>query len=167
MVALERLLATTLIGFLPNITTFPIGMFDKIGFDLDYIGRAREIAFIEEKARSAYKKNGVKVNIAVWNMHIRQDHHFDDDILETGLLPMGAGGGFRVVVFVGGGYIRNLNEVADHNWRVSGNVVVEGDVAKFRAVGGDEGGGRGGGMKSTYDDGWLQQPFGTWLNMFI
>jgi hypothetical protein len=131
---------------------------------MDYIGRARQIAFIEETARSAYNKNGAKVNIAVWNMHIRQDHHFDDDILETGLLPMGPGGGFRVVVFTGGGYIRNLNEVADHNWRVSGNVVVEGRVARFRAA--DSCDSVWGCMKATYD-GWMQSPFGTWLDMLV
>jgi hypothetical protein len=155
MVALH-LLATPLLGFLPNITTFPTSVFDKIGFDTDYIGRARQIALIEETARSVYQQNGTKVNIAVWNMHIRQDHHFDDDILETGLLPMGAGGGFVVVVFTGGGYLRNRNEDASHNWWVSGNVVVKGNVATFRAVGGCEG--VWGCMKATYED-WMQQPF--------
>jgi hypothetical protein len=158
MVALQHLLATSLIGFLPNMTTFPTGIFDKIGFDLDYIGRARQIAFIEETARSTYNRNGTEVNIAVWNMHIRQDHYFDDDILETGLLPMGAGGGFVVVVFTGKGFLRNENEVAAHNWLVSGKVVVEGNVARWRAVGGCEG--VWGCMKATYDS-WMQQPIVT------
>jgi hypothetical protein len=155
MVALQHLLATSLIGFLPNMTNFSTDIFDKIGFDLDYMGRARRIAFIEETARSTCNNNGTKVNIAVWNMHIRQDHHFDDDILETRLLPMGAGGGFAVVVFTGKGFLRIENEVAAHNWLVSGNVVVEGNVAWWRAV--DECEGVWGCMKATYDS-WIQQP---------
>lgn len=155
MVAIEGVLAAALVGFIPNMTTFPTGFFDKIGFDMDYIGRAREIAHIEETARSVYNNNGTKVNIAVWNMHIRESHHFDDNILATGLKPMGRGGGFRVVVFTGKGYLKNFNEDADHNWRTSGNVAKNGRVATFRAVEGGEG--MWGYMKSTYE-GWMQQP---------
>ena len=122
------LLSTALVGFLSHTTSFATGPFNKIGFDLDYVGRARQISLIEETARSTYQQAGIQVNIAVWNMHIREKHHFDG-ILETGLQPMGAGGGFRIVVFTGKGYIGNGNEAADHNWRVSGNCVVREDVA--------------------------------------
>jgi len=153
MVAIQGLLATALIGFASQIETFPTGIVAKIRFDIDYIGRAREAAFIEETARSTYQKAGVKVNVAVWNMHIREQHDFTD-ILETGLKPMGAGGGFRVVVFTGEGFLRNENEVAEHNWRVSGNHVVRGNVAEFGPAGGC--GYFWGCMGNTYGN-WMQR----------
>ncbi|CAG5186308.1 uncharacterized protein ALTATR162_LOCUS11548 [Alternaria atra] len=88
------LLANTLIGFLPNTTTMPTDPFNKISFDLDRIGRARQTSLIEETTRVTYAKQGMQLNIAIWNMHIPESHDFKD-ILETGLQPMGRGGGFR------------------------------------------------------------------------
>jgi hypothetical protein len=114
------LLASALVGFLSQASTMATGPFDRIGFDMDTIGRTRQTSLIEEVARSTYDKAGIKVNIAVWNMHIPEDYHFDG-ILETGLQPMGRGGGFRVVVFHGEGYLRNRGGLGADNWRYSGN----------------------------------------------
>jgi hypothetical protein len=86
--------ASILIGLLPQATVMTVCLFDKIGFDLDVIGRNREIASIEEKARVNYEKAGISVNIAVWNMHVPENHQFEK-ILDSGLQPMGCGGGFR------------------------------------------------------------------------
>ena len=110
-----------------------IGAFDKIGFDLDVIGREREIAHIEEKTRSTYEKAGTKVNIAVWNMHVPVKQHFND-VLDSGLQPMGRGGGFRVVVFRGDGYIKNLGAQGLDNWRCSGNKKHQDITVTFKAV---------------------------------
>lgn len=132
MVALT-LLTTALTGFLTQTTTTATGFFDKIAFDLDQIGRAREIAFLEETARSAYEQNGIKVNVAVWNMHIPEDHNFDH-ILDTELRPMGRGGSFRIVVFQGKGRLAIGGEGGTSNWRVSGNVMVQGNVAQFLSM---------------------------------
>ncbi len=55
-------------AFLPGFVTLVTSGTDKIGFDLDVTGRARQIQWIEETARSTYHKHGCKVNIAVWNM---------------------------------------------------------------------------------------------------
>ncbi|KAF2831727.1 hypothetical protein CC86DRAFT_378513 [Ophiobolus disseminans] len=137
------LLANVLVGFLSQTATVSTGPFNKIGFDMDRIGRARQIAYIEETARSTYEQAGKQVNIAVWNMHIPEKHHFNN-ILDTGLQPMGAGGGFRVVVFTGDGWIRIGGEGGETNWRVGGNVVVRGKDARF------------GSLKSK-NDGWKQE----------
>jgi hypothetical protein len=132
-------LATTLVGFLANTAIIPTNFFDKIGFDLDRIGCARQTSLIEETARVAYAKQGMRVNIAVWNMHVPEQHHFEG-ILETGLQPMGKGGGFRVVVFRGEGWLQNKGGKEDGDWKFSGDYVVEGlgDVVKFRSLGGEE-----------------------------
>ena len=151
MVAIT-LLVTALTGFLSQTTTTATGFFDKIAFDLDRIGRAREIAFLEEKARSTYEKNGIKVNIAVWNMHLSADHKFDH-ILDTGLRPMGRGGGFRIVVFKGKGRLTIGGEGGASNWRVSGKVMEEGNVAQFRSM--DACQGVWGCIESAYRN-WLQ-----------
>jgi hypothetical protein len=128
------LLANTLIGFLPNTTTMPTDPFNKISFDLDRIGRARQTSLIEETTRVTYAKQGMQVNIAIWNMHIPESHDFKD-ILETGLQPMGRGGGFRVVVFRGKGWLENRGGRSEGDWRYSGNHVVEGGVVRFRGYG--------------------------------
>jgi hypothetical protein len=127
------LLAPILTGFLSQTVTMTTGVFDKIGFDLDVIGRQREIARIEETARLNYEKAGMHVNIAIWNMHIRENHHFED-ILDSGLQPMGRGGGFRVVVFHGAGHLRNDGDQGSDNWRCSGNQVQQGNVVTFKAI---------------------------------
>lgn len=111
-----------------------IGAFDKIGFDLDVIGRRREIASIEERARITYENIGISVNIAVWNMHVPVDHQFQN-ILESGLQPMGHGGGFRIVVFRGSGYIKNEGAQGLDNWRCSGKYTQHGNTATFTATG--------------------------------
>ncbi|KAF2444486.1 hypothetical protein P171DRAFT_485935 [Karstenula rhodostoma CBS 690.94] len=127
------LLASILSGFLPGATVMTINAFHKIGFDLDVIGRQREIASIEEKARLNYEKAGTSVNIAIWNMHVPVNHQFED-ILETGLQPMGRGGGFRIVVFRGSGYIKNEGAGGFDNWRCSGNWVQHDNVVTFKAT---------------------------------
>jgi hypothetical protein len=77
-----------------------------------------------------YEKDGIKVNIAVWNMHVLAYPEFQN-ILETGLKPMGRGGGFRIVVFMGEGQLTIGGEGGASNWRVSGNVVEERNSAQF------------------------------------
>lgn len=88
-------------------------------------------------------------------MHINEKHHFDN-ILETGLQPMGRGGGFRVVVFAGAGFLKNEGGSEVHNWRCSGNMVQKGNMVMFKAADGCEG--VWGCMKSVYGDWFQQQP---------
>lgn len=128
-----NLLAAALVGFLSNSTTLPTNPFHKIGFDLDHIGRARQASLIEETIRIVYGEKEVKVNVAIWNMHIPESHYFHD-ILETGLQPMGRGGGFRVVVFTGKGWLANRGGREKGDWMFSGNYVVDGGVVKFKDV---------------------------------
>lgn len=124
------MLAPALLNLLPLTTKFTAGIFDKIAFDLDVIGRQREITLIEEQARLAYTKAGTKVNIAVWNMHIPEQHAFQD-ILDSGMKPMGRGGGFRIVVFRGGGFMHNGGAGGLENWLCTGNKVERDGVVTF------------------------------------
>jgi hypothetical protein len=84
-------------------------------------------------------------------MHIPESHHFEN-ILETGPQPMGRGGGFRLVVFTGRGFMRNDGGLGLDNWRCGGNMVMDGDSVRFAAAAGCKG--VMGCMKSKYD---LQQ----------
>ncbi|CAI6331761.1 unnamed protein product [Periconia digitata] len=127
------MLLSTLLSLLPFTYDPMISIFDKIGFDLDVIGRQREIAFIEDQATTEYTKAGMNVNVAVWNMHVPVRYSFDDKI-ESGFKPMGRGGGFRVVVFRGGGYITNLGSGGPDNWLCTGNTIERGNVVEFRPV---------------------------------
>ncbi|KAH7394990.1 hypothetical protein DE146DRAFT_756872 [Phaeosphaeria sp. MPI-PUGE-AT-0046c] len=128
------LLASVLPGLLVDTAIkFTTNSFDKIGFDLDHIGRQRETAYLSETVKVAYDKAGIQINVAIWNMHIPEVHHFDD-IIETALSPMGKGGGFRIVVFRGDGYLRNDGALGLDNWRCSGHVVQEGRLAAFKSV---------------------------------
>jgi hypothetical protein len=131
-----NLLAAALVGFVSNSTTMPTTFFDKIAFDLDHIGRARQTSLIEETTRIVYTQKGIPVNVAIWNMHIPESHYFHD-ILETGLQPMGRGGGFRVVVFTGKGWLENRGGREQGDWRFSGNRVVNNGLVNFRDVGGE------------------------------
>jgi hypothetical protein len=150
----SALLTSALAGFLSQAVMIDTSFTHKIAFDLDRIGRTREIAYIEEGARSTYEKNGMRVNIAVWNMHVPADTKFNH-ILDTGLKPMGRGGGFRVVVFTGDGSITIGGEGGPSNWRVSGNVLEEGDSAQFRATEGCDG--AWGCMNREFQN-WMQGP---------
>ena len=131
--ATTGILATALGGFTTHIGGRTIKVFDKIGFDLDTIGRQREIAYIVEKAKIEYEKAGMRVNIAVWNMHvpIDGDSHFNQ-LIESGLRPMGRGGGFRIVVFRGSGFVKNNGALGFDNWRCSGNVAQRGNICTFK-----------------------------------
>ena len=134
MLPAPLILATTLPSFLPSPAAPLTSFFHKIAFDHDTIGRTRQTALLEETARVAYAAAGIPVNIAVWNMHIPETHHFER-ILESGLQPMGLGGGFRVVVFQGKGWLRNQGVLGDAEWRWSGKgVVVKGNLVEFRDV---------------------------------
>lgn len=128
-----RLLVNTIDEILPDGRRLFVDAFDKVGFDLDVIGRKRHIQWLEEAARSAYAAVGMNVNIAVWNMHLPEDHHFSD-ILDSGLCKMGEGGGFRIVVFRGSGWIRNDGARGFENWRCSGNQRIEDNVIRFKPV---------------------------------
>lgn len=129
------LLASILAAFIPGATIMTTNVFHKIGFDLDVIGRQREIAMIEETTRLNYAKAGIPVNIAVWSMHVPVKQEFKD-ILDSGLKPMGRGGGFRIVVFQGKGYIKNEGAQGLDNWRCSGELVKGSDAAicTFKAI---------------------------------
>lgn len=126
-------LAGALSGFIPDATTFVINALDKIGFDLDYTGRNRQIRLIQEQASSSYKARGLSVNIAIWNMHIDEDHNFED-ILESGVVQMGKGGGFRIVVFRGNGWLKNKGSRGTENWLCSGNQHQKDNVIRFGRV---------------------------------
>ena len=130
----KMLLASLLVALLPAATKLSTSFFDKIGFNLDVTGRQREIAILEEQARLTYGKAGISVNVAVWNMHVPVTHQFEG-ILESGLLPMGKGGGFRVVVFTGEGWLVNQGNGGEDNWKCSGRVVRKGNEVRFKARG--------------------------------
>lgn len=129
-------LAKVFEGFVPAGVGLAINAFDKVGFDSDPVGRTRRIAEIEETARIAYRNRGYPaVNIAIWNMHLPERHEMDHDgLLESGTVPMGKGGGFRIVVFTGAGYLENRGARGFENWRCSGNQRLEGNTIRFSRV---------------------------------
>lgn len=118
-------------------TDIAISALDKIGFDLDTTGRQPEIQRLVEEINLEYENQGWKVNVAVWNMHLDERHDFND-IVYTGLSKMGNGGGFRVVAFIGSGWITNRVDGGVHNWRCTGNKSQNGNTIKFEAHGGPE-----------------------------
>ncbi|EUC27103.1 hypothetical protein COCCADRAFT_42062 [Bipolaris zeicola 26-R-13] len=131
----QHILASLLPGFAPHIATLTVDAFHKIGFDLDTIGREREIAYLEERTRLEYEKAGMRVNIAIWNMHIPIDgNHYFEQILESGLQSMERGGGFRIVAFRGNGLIKNNGACGFDNWRCSGNQTKDGNTITFQPV---------------------------------
>lgn len=87
-----------------NVFSLATNWTDKVGFDLDEIGRKRRISQIVEQLTISYGEG--KVNIAVWNMHLPEDHGFGG-LLSSGTSPMGNGGGFCICVFTGSGWIEN------------------------------------------------------------
>jgi len=93
----------------------------------------RQTAWMVEQAQAAYSERGILVNIAVWNMHLDEDHDFDR-ILESGLVPMGAGGGFRIVVFSGSGWFRNNGSRGFENWRCRGRLEQDHNLIRFQPV---------------------------------
>ncbi len=122
-------------AFLPNAVTFAVNAFDKVGFDMDTTGRKRHVLWIEETLRMQFWTAGYgRVNIAIWNMHLNEDHYFQDPILVTGLVPMGNGGGFRVVVFKGDGWLRNNGARGYDNWCCSGNQTQNDNVISFSRI---------------------------------
>lgn len=121
--------------FLPDVHNLVINALDKIGFDLDTTGRKRHILWIEEQLRAEFWNHGYgQVNIAIWNMHLNEDHSFSNPILVTGLVPMGNGGGFRVVVFKGDGWLRNDGARGFENWCCSGNQSQNDNLITFGSV---------------------------------
>lgn len=125
----QHILASLFPGFVPHIATLTVDAFHKIGFDLDTIGRQREIAYLAERTRLEYEKAGMRVNIAIWNMHVPIDgNSFFEQIVESGLQPMGRGGGFRIVVFLGKGLIKNNGARGFDNWHCSGNQTKDGNT---------------------------------------
>lgn len=114
-------------SFIPDVTQFVISWTDKVGFDLDWVGRTRMIAQIEQQARIIY---GNGVNIAVWNMHVPVYETFNK-LVESGWVKMGNGGGFRFVVFRGSGILQNNGGRGFENWRVSGNLRQDDNVMTF------------------------------------
>lgn len=127
--ALE-ILSSSAIRLLDAGTDLFINATDKVGFDLDTTGRARETKMLEEQIRAAFEQSGSKINIAIWNMHLNEDHYFSD-IAFSKLSPMGKGGGFRVVAFFGNGWIRNDGDRGFENWICSGNQTQNGNKITF------------------------------------
>jgi len=126
------LLSTALGDLLIPTMNLTINAFDKAGFDFDTTGRRRHVLWMEEKTRAAYNQQGTGVNIAIWNMHIDEEHHFNS-ILDSGLCKMGNGGGFRIVVFRGGGYLRNKGDRGFENWCCSGRQSQKDNVINFES----------------------------------
>ncbi|QEI40940.1 hypothetical protein BMF77_01522 [Dolichospermum sp. UHCC 0315A] len=128
-------LATQLLtSFIPDVHNFFINAFDKVGFDLDTTGRSRHTKWMAEQLRVGFWNNGYGgVNIAIWNMHLNEDHHFEN-ILVSGLERMGNGGGFRFVVFQGGGWLRNNGDRGYENWLCSGNQSIKNNVITFNPI---------------------------------
>jgi hypothetical protein len=111
----SAVLEEVLTGFLLHVTTLIVSVWDKIGFDCDSIGRKRTVFMMKEKARAGYAQRSKKVNIAIWNMHLHEDHHLED-IIGSVIVPMGNGGGFRIVTFLGAGWIKNHGARGFENW---------------------------------------------------
>ncbi len=128
----KRVATGLLIEALPHTANLTINAFDKVRFDLDTTSRKRRVYQIHESASSHYEAKGIQVNIAIWNMHLEEDHHFED-ILKSKLCKMGKGGGFRVVVFRGKGWLQNNGEGGIANWYCSGNQQREDNVIRFEA----------------------------------
>ena len=103
-------------AFIPNVHNIVVNWGDKVGFDMDTTGRTREIAHMVQRAQAVYGN----VNIAVWNMHVPVNEEFRN-IIESGLVKMGNGGGFCIVVFRGDGYLRNNGCRGFENWCCVGN----------------------------------------------
>lgn len=127
------ILANAIAAFLPNVPTLAVNVFDKIGFDIDHIGRKRQTRFMQEQATLAYRAKGIPINIAIWNMHVDEDHKFED-IFESGLVPMGKGGGFRIVVFGGQGWLENKGSGGSDNWLCSGNFRQKDNKCHFEKI---------------------------------
>lgn len=117
-----RLLETTAGGF--------EGWASKLCFLWDTIGRHRQAQMIMEQTRIAFHREDWAVNIAIWNVHLSEEHHFDE-MLITEQLPMGKGGGFRMVVFLGGGYLQNEGKQNRGNWLWHGITSKQGNKIIF------------------------------------
>jgi hypothetical protein len=74
-----------------------------------------------------------RVNIATWNMHIKEEHLFSE-VLASGYVLMGRGGWFRVVVFVGEGSLKNNGASGFESIFCSGNHRVDGNAIFFDSV---------------------------------
>ncbi|KIJ93393.1 hypothetical protein K443DRAFT_684591 [Laccaria amethystina LaAM-08-1] len=130
--AKAALLSTALPELFTHASNLAINVFDKAGFDLDTTGRKRHVLWMEEQTKAAYNRQGMGVNIAIWNMHIDEEDHFNS-ILDSGLCKMGNGGGFRIVVFRGGGYLKNKGGRGFENWCCSGKQSQNDNVITFEA----------------------------------
>jgi hypothetical protein len=131
MQAAAAAIATTIGSeFVPHGVNLVVNAFDKVGFDLDVIGRERRIQEISQAVQIEYEKNGCKVNIMVWNMHLKNSHLFDG-LVQQFSVKMGNGGGFMVEIFTGGGYFDNQGAHGFDNWRGYGNSKVDGNRMSF------------------------------------
>ena len=126
------LLSTALGDFVTPTTNLTINVFDKAGFNMDTTGRKQHALWMEEQTRATYNQQGWGVNIAIWNMHINKEHHFNS-ILDSGLCKMGNRGGFRIIVFRGSGYLRNKGGQGFENWCCSGKQSQKDNVITFEA----------------------------------
>ena len=85
---------------------------------------------MEESARAGYSQRSNKVNISIWNVHSHEDQHVEN-IIESGLVPMGNGGGFRIVTFLGMDWFKKHGARGFENWCCSGNQWQNDNVITF------------------------------------
>jgi hypothetical protein len=105
-------------SFIPDIHNLGINAFDKIGFDTDVAGRRQKIFSILRDAQVACD-GLLEYNIAVWNKSVDMESEFED-ITKSGVVKMGNGGGFMVVIFAGEGYLKNNSHLGEDNWNYQG-----------------------------------------------
>ena len=109
---------------------FVVNALDRIGFDLDTIGRSRMIQEVSQTSMMEYANRGINVNIMVWNMHLHNTHNHTG-LLQQFTVRMGNGGGFCVEIFTGAGDFSNHGDLASGNWRGVGKVTTQGDYMRF------------------------------------
>lgn len=128
---LEVAMTALELSFYPDVKQVVIDSFHAVGFNLDVVGRKRVIQQIVEQLQVIYGD----VNIAVWNMHLNEDHQFDPrNLLVSGAVAMGKGGGFRLAAFTGSGWIRNNGASRTLSLSESVSPVQKGWIASFKVA---------------------------------
>ena len=131
---MEAAIAAVIQAFGANLVpygeTFVVNALDRIGFNLDTIGRSRMIQEVSQTSMMEFASNGQNVNIMVWNMHLHNTHNLRG-LLQQFTVKMGNGGGFCVEIFTGEGDFSNHGDLTSGNWRGVGNVTTTGDYMRF------------------------------------
>jgi hypothetical protein len=130
------ILAEVCTSLASSIADLARSVFDRVGFDSDWISRQNEIARIAQSLSANFESRGIPVNIAVWNAYLNVSEEFEH-ILVSSISRHGNGGGFRVVVFQGNGSLTNRSEGGYSNWRCyssHGNLTKTGNTINFGSV---------------------------------